>query len=184
MTAPSLTDGTAGGSRHLARIVLLVFVLTFMTSRMVTYLIMSRRMPDLYVHLGGTHIHHMNYGIFLLSGVGAYLLFATPSPRARTRAGVFYGLGLALTFDEFGMWLHLGGGYWQRASFDAIVVVAGLLGMAAFAPPLRTWRRSHVAAALVTCAWVVVFGLLLAESFRFAAAEQPRFERLDRTGPR
>ena len=34
-------------------------------------------MPDLYLFLGQTHIHHLNYGIFLLSGVGAYLLLKT-----------------------------------------------------------------------------------------------------------
>jgi hypothetical protein len=34
---------------------------------------------------------------------------------------------MALTFDEFGMWLHLGGSYWQRASIDASIVVAALL---------------------------------------------------------
>ena len=44
-----------------------------------------------------------------------------------------YAIGLALTFDEFGMWLHLGGSYWQRASFDAITVVGTLLGLAATA---------------------------------------------------
>ena len=36
-------------------------------------LIMARRMPNLYFFLRGTHVHHLNYGIFLLAGVGAYL---------------------------------------------------------------------------------------------------------------
>jgi hypothetical protein len=35
---------------------------------------------------------------------------------------------MALTFDEFGMWLHLGGSYWQRASFDAVVCYQVFLG--------------------------------------------------------
>lgn len=170
-------------ARHRARVVLLAFVLTFITSRVVTFLIMARRMPDLYLHLGGTHVHHLNYGIFLLSGVGAYLLFATISPKQQTIAGLVYGVGLALTFDEFGMWVHLGGAYWQRASFDAIVVMTSLLALAAFAPPLRRWRPRHVATAVLTLAAVAIFGLLLAESFRFAAREQPKFERLEQGGP-
>jgi len=41
-----------------------------------------------------------------------------------TLAALVYGVGLALTFDEFGMWVHLGGPYWQRASFDAVVLIA------------------------------------------------------------
>jgi hypothetical protein len=50
----------------LGRIVLFSFLLTFILARVVVFLIMSHRLPDLYLHLGGTHIHHLNYGIFLL----------------------------------------------------------------------------------------------------------------------
>lgn len=66
---------------HRARIVLVTFLLTFIAARVIVFLIMSRRIPDLYLHLGGTHVHHLNYGIFLLAGVGAYLLFRRPVGR-------------------------------------------------------------------------------------------------------
>lgn len=171
-------------ARRRARLIFLAFTLTFLGARIVTLLIMSRRMPDIYLHLGGTHVHHLNYGIFLLAGVGAYLLFVTPSDRGVVRASVCYGVGLALTFDEFGMWLHLGGGYWQRASFDAVVVLTALLALAAFAPPVRSWRPRHVATALVTVCAAVVFYLMLAESFRIASRVQPRLERLEQNAPR
>ena len=173
----------ASAARHRARLVLLSFLLTFITARVVTFLIMAHRIPDLYLHLGGTHIHHLNYGIVLLAAVGAYLLFA-PGERGRTIASLSYGIGLALTFDEFGMWLHLGGGYWQRASFDAIIVLAALLGLVGFAPPLRTWRPRHLTTAFVAVGAVLVFYLMLAESFRFAARVQPRLERLEQQAPR
>ena len=68
--------------RAIARFTLVPFVLTFIVSRVLVYLIMARTIPDLYMHLGGTHIHHLNYGIFLLSGVGAYLLFVPLSVRS------------------------------------------------------------------------------------------------------
>jgi hypothetical protein len=150
---------------------------------LVTFLIMAHRIPDLYLHLGGTHIHHLNYGIILLAAVGAYLLFAPISERGAALAAVGYGIGLALTFDEFGMWLHLGGGYWQRASFDAIIVLTALLGLISFAPPLRLWRPHHVATALVTVGAALIFYLMLAESFRFAARVQPRLERREQSAP-
>ena len=38
-----------------------------------------------------------------------------------TQTAALMMLAMALTFDEFGMWLHLGGSYWQRASFDAVI---------------------------------------------------------------
>jgi hypothetical protein len=111
-----------------ARLVFFTFLLTFIASRILVFLIMSRRVPDLYLHVGGTHVHHLNYGIFLLGGVGAYLLFAQPTGNRLGATAIAYGIGLGLTFDEFGMWIHLGGSYWQRASFDAVAVVIGILG--------------------------------------------------------
>ncbi|HTA65787.1 MAG TPA: hypothetical protein VK753_09795, partial [Xanthomonadaceae bacterium] len=136
---PSPSPASELHPRQLARLVLFVFLLTFILSRVLVFLIMARRMPDLYLHMGGTHVHHLNYGIFLLCGVGAWMLFSPPSGRRRTFCAVLYAIGLALTFDEFGMWVHLGGGYWQRASFDAVTVVAAILVLLAYAPRREDW---------------------------------------------
>src|SRR5215472_19046129 len=102
----------------LARRALFAFIVTFILARTLVVLIMSRQIPNFYLFLRGTHVHHLNYGIFLLAGVSTYLLFAQPSPRALRITALLYGVAMALTFDEFGMWLHLGGSYWQRASVD------------------------------------------------------------------
>src|SRR2546426_10129648 len=155
-------------TRPLARRVLLSLLLTFIAARVVSVLMMLHRMPDIYLHVRDTHIHHLNYGIFLLAGVGAYLLFS-PGPVAPA-AAVIYGIGLGLTFDEFGMWLHLNGDYWQRASFDAVIVLAAGLGLAGLAPPVAPLRPRLVAAALL-------FLLLVAGSFRLAARAEPRLQR-------
>src|SRR5213596_4113692 len=120
-------------TRPLARLVLLSLLLTFIAARVVSILMTLHRMPDIYLHVRDTHVHHLNYGIFLLAGVGAYLLF-DPRPAAPAAgAAVTYGIGLGLTFDEFGLWLHLGGDYWQRASYDAVIVLATVLALASFA---------------------------------------------------
>ncbi len=182
--AARVTGAGDAATRRVARVVFLSFVLTFIASRILVFLIMARRLPDLYLHVGGNHIHHLNYGIFLLSGIGAYQLFAVEPGAQRERIGLFYGIGLALTFDEFGMWLHLNGEYWQRASFDAVVVLGSVLGLAAFAPPLRRWRTWHRQTAAVVVVAIVMFALLLAQSFRFAAREAPRLQRLEQDGPR
>jgi len=65
-------------------------------------------------------VHHLNYGIFLLSGVGAYLLLGHAGSRGLQTSAIIYGVGLALTFDEFGLWLHLGG-RWCACPPDALV---------------------------------------------------------------
>jgi hypothetical protein len=154
-------------TRPLARLVLVSLLVTFVAARLVSILMMLHRMPDIHLHVRDTHVHHLNYGIFLLAGVGAYLLFS-PGPAAPA-AAVMYGIGLGLTFDEFGMWLHLNGDYWQRASFDAVIVIAAALALASFAPRPVRWSRRQVAIALL-------FALLLVGSVRLAARVAPRMQ--------
>jgi hypothetical protein len=153
---------------HVARLVLVAFLLTFMVMRIAVYLIMSRTIPDLYVHVGGTHVHHLNFGIVLLSIVGGWLLFAYPAGAWLHVAAILYGLAMALTFDEFGMWIHLGGSYWQRASWDAITVVGAGLSLIAFAPSLDRLRPHHLITAAVLLVVVIAFAALLVRSFRYA----------------
>ncbi|MGC3956609.1 MAG: hypothetical protein QM813_01130 [Verrucomicrobiota bacterium] len=168
----------------LARVILFTFLLTFIAARVLVFLIMSHRLPDLYLHVRGTHVHHLNYGIFLLSILGAYLLFKRPSGRALTVAGIVYGIGLALTFDEFGMWVRLGGPYWQRASLDAIAVLAAVLGLIAYAPTLQRFRPRHWGSAVIILAAVIIFALLLAESFQYARRViGPHLQELEATAP-
>jgi hypothetical protein len=163
------------------RQILTSFLFTFMVARIIVFLIASRRIPDIYLHLGGTHVHHLNYGIFLLSGVGAYLQLGQPLERGLQWATVIYGIGLALTFDEFGMWLHLGGSYWQRASFDAVVVIAASFGLIVVAPRLSRFRPHHwfTAGALILA--MLIFGITLADSFKYAHRMLFRIETLEQT---
>ena len=146
---------------RLARRVLFAFLVTFVTSRILVFLIMSGRIPNLFLFLQGTHVHHLNYGIFLLSIVAGYSIFARPDGRPAEVTALLYGLALALTFDEFGMWLHLGGSYWQRASVDAVMVVAAVIGLIAFAPSIRRFEMSHFWSFIVVTLFVVGFAYVL-----------------------
>jgi hypothetical protein len=171
------------GARPLARIVLASFLLTFIAARVLVFLIVSRRIPDLYLRLGGTHIHHLNYGIFVLSAVGAYLLFVAADERQLRRIAIIYGVGLALTFDEFGLWLHLGGSYWQRASFDAVVVIVALLGSVVVAPALRRFRPHHWVTAGLLAVASIVFGIMLVDSFQYASQLLIRVQVVEQSMP-
>jgi glucose dehydrogenase len=154
---------------HLARTALLTFVLTFMLSRILVFLIMCRTIPDFYLHIKGTHVHHLNYGIFLLSGIGAYLLFVKPAWKKRQIAAAIYGIAMALTFDEFGMWIHLGGSYWQRASWDAVVVISAIFGLVAFAPSIKRFRPHHWISAIILILMLIIFSSLFFLSFKYAS---------------
>jgi hypothetical protein len=167
-------------SDQLARRALFGFILTFIASRTVVFLIMAQRMPNLYFFMRGTHVHHLNYGIFLLAGVGAYLLFGMPDGRALRIAALLYGVAMALTFDEFGMWLHLGGSYWQRASVDAIIVVAAVLGLIGFARSIRSFESRHLMASIAILVAVVAFGVVLYDtSVQIGRLEGPRLRELE-----
>ena len=146
---------------RLARRALFAFALTFIISRAVVFLIMSHRIPNLFLFLQGTHIHHLNYGIFLLAFVGGYALFAHPDGGAAEVTALAYGFAMALTFDEFGMWLHLGGSYWQRASVDTVIVMAALIGLVAYAPSLKRLEARHFWGFLVLLLAVVSFALVV-----------------------
>jgi hypothetical protein len=168
------------GSDQLARRALFGFILTFIASRTVVLLIMAQRMPNLYLFMRGTHVHHLNYGIFLLAALGAYLLFGAPAGRALRIAALLYGVAMALTFDEFGMWLHLGGSYWQRASIDAITVVAAVLALIGFARSIRRFESRHLIASIAILVALIAFGAVLYDaSVRIGRLEGPRLRELE-----
>jgi hypothetical protein len=108
------------------------FVVTFLVTRLVTRMIRSGRGPFRDTSIGGVHIHHQVYGIFLLLGAGAAeLAYRPPGPWAEVIA-VLFGAGAALTLDEFALWLTLDDVYWGpegRRSVDAVLVAAVIGGL-------------------------------------------------------
>ncbi len=148
-------------AHQLARMSLFGFLMTFILARVFVFLIMAKAMPNLYFFMGGTHVHHLNYGIFMLSGVGGYSVFKRPTGRAAEITALLYGVAMGLTFDEFGMWLHLGGSYWQRASVDAVVVVSAFFALVAFATTLKRFETHHFWLFLALILAIIGFGVVL-----------------------
>jgi hypothetical protein len=170
---------------HLARLVFAGFVFTFVIARILVIFIMAGKLPpQLFFHVKGTHVHHLNYGIFLLSITGAVLLFARPAGRWLSLTAVVYSIGLGLTFDEFGMWLHLGGLYWQRASYDAVVTIAGLLGLIAYGSTIRKLRPRHVITGILLLIVLGAFAYVLHDSLKWANKRiGPMLYQLEEGGP-
>lgn len=107
--------------------ILLSFLITFILARLTVYSIVNDILPNLFFIVNGVHVHHLNYGIFLLAVSGYFALTLSQNQKWIKRIATIYGIGLGLTFDEFGMWLHLRDDYWMRQSYDAIVVVGVVL---------------------------------------------------------
>ena len=79
---------------------------------------------------GGTHIHHLVWGILLVITMGYLgLAFDFGDPWLEFVA-IAFGIGLGLTLDEFALWLNLEDVYWKdkgRESIDAVVITAALM---------------------------------------------------------
>jgi hypothetical protein len=114
------------------------FYFSFAAVRVLTHTIHAGHGPFRNIEMGGRHIHHMVWGIFLLLLVGySWLLqIGTGQGRGSRWCGrvmsFLYGLGAALTLDEFALWLNLRDVYWERegrASIDAVLLFGSLLAI-------------------------------------------------------
>jgi hypothetical protein len=59
---------------------------------------------------------------------------------------ILYGVGAALTLDEFALWLNLKDVYWSpegRSSIDAVVLFGALLAASAWGLPLLQSRAKR-----------------------------------------
>jgi hypothetical protein len=120
------------------------FLLTFIIVRIVTHAIRNGIGPFHDVSRGDLHIHHMVWGILLLLAVGyGWLLQIGTGLQGTSRiAGIalsiLYGLGAALTLDEFALWLNLRDVYWEREgreSIHAVMLFSGLLSVGIYGRP-------------------------------------------------
>ena len=116
----------------------LAFYISFACIRILTHSIRAGRGPFHNIETGGLHIHHLVWGILLLLAVGyCWLLQVGTDMRSKARwpgrlMACLYGIGAALTLDEFALWLNLRDVYWERqgrVSIDAIILFGTLLAI-------------------------------------------------------
>jgi hypothetical protein len=135
------------------------FLLTFGGVRLLVSLIVHNRGPFGWVMVRGHHIHHLVWGILILLLVGYGWLLDLG--RSHSPLSIFlsrlmaisYGVGAALTLDEFALWLDLEPDvYWSRQgrlSIDAVILFGGILCVGAWGAPFfralhRMWTRGGV----------------------------------------
>jgi hypothetical protein len=143
------------------------FLLTFGFIRTSTHMIRAQvKWWPGNVSVGGTHVHHLVWGILLLLINGYIAIALDPSSPWDKVVAVLFGVGTGLTLDEFALWLDLKDVYWEkegRKSIDAVIIAAGLSGLALIS--LRSWIdvTTDVADAIqAIVGGVGLFGVILA----------------------
>jgi CRP-like cAMP-binding protein len=119
------------------------FFVTFAAVRGIVRAIRSGRGPFRDVSTGGVHIHHLVWGILMLLIVsyGWLLQLGTgldPARRLMRSSAMLYGVGSALTLDEFALWLHLEDVYNSpegRKSVDAVILFGSILSAGVWGQP-------------------------------------------------
>src|SRR5262252_72865 len=94
----------------------------------------------------GVRVHHYVYGIFFLT-ISGYLALLFKGPRATAWIACLYGLGVGLTFDEFGFWINLNGGRGVRWHTGGLAVISILFFVSVAVPVIyKKLRRGTVVA--------------------------------------
>jgi hypothetical protein len=132
------------------------FLITFLGVRLLVSLVIHQHGPFEWVMVRGRHIHHLVWGILILLLVGYGWLLDLGRSHSPTSIflsrlmSVSYGVGAALTLDEFALWLNLEpDAYWSssgRLSIDAVILFGAILGMGAWGAPFfravqRMWMK-------------------------------------------
>jgi hypothetical protein len=121
------------------------FFLTFAGVRAVVFAVLHNVPPFHFIEHGGQHIHHLVFGIIILLAVGYGWLADIGTGEDDSSIllsrlmSILYGVGAALTLDEFALWLNLKDVYWSpegRSSIDAIILFGALLSASAWGVPL------------------------------------------------
>lgn len=126
------------------------FFVTFLGVRLLVAAITHHIGPFGWVEVGGRHIHHLVWGILILLAVGYAWLAEAGSGSTPTSIfvgrllAILYGVGAALTLDEFALWLNLANVYWSpqgRESIDAVILFGAALAVGTWGAPLFKTRR-------------------------------------------
>jgi hypothetical protein len=134
---PSYTDYVYEAGKEPLLLMLIAFLVTFLLTRAYTRIARVRGWGS--ANVGGVHMHHVVVGILLMIAAGVLVFGFDPGEVATEWLAILFGVGAALTLDEFAMVLHLEDVYWSaegRGSVDAVVtaIVVLLLGFVATAP--------------------------------------------------
>jgi hypothetical protein len=117
-------------SREPTALLLAAFLITFILTRAYTRIARVRGWGS--ASANGVHLHHLVVGIVFVLLSGFVEIAARPEGLWRDLIAIVFGVGGALTLDEFALWLYLRDVYWSEEghrSVDATVIGVLLAGL-------------------------------------------------------
>lgn len=118
-------------SKRLSQFLILIsFLITFAIVRIITHLQKLNILPNQPSDI--LHIHHLVPGIILLLISGYVGISFWSVHKLRVFMAILFGIGAALTIDEFALWFYLRDVYWAkqgRDSIDGIILVILLISI-------------------------------------------------------
>ena len=113
------------------------------------------------VSVGGTHVHHLVWGICAMMIFGYVGVVHQPDSPWREIVTVLFAIGMGLTLDEFALWVELEDVYWEkegRKSIDAMIIAGCIAG--AVLVGFSAWARLADSVASGVVAFVGAAGVL------------------------
>jgi hypothetical protein len=138
--------------RELMFLASLSFFVAFLAVRGIVTAIRNNVGPFHNVSAGGAHIHHLVWGIILLIVVGYLWLMQASIPIYEDRrwhrlTAILFGIGAALTLDEFALWLKLADVYFTsegQKSVQAVIIFGSLLSIGVWGGPFLRGLYHHL----------------------------------------
>ena len=84
------------------------------------------------VNVGGTHVHHLVWGICAMMIFGYIGVVHQPGSPWWEIVTAFFAIGMGLALDEFALWVELKDVYWEkdgRKSIDAMIIAGCMAGV-------------------------------------------------------
>jgi hypothetical protein len=136
-SVPGYEHYVYGPGREPLFFMLLAFLLTFAAVR--AYTRVGRHRGWASGSVGGVHVHHLVPGILACLVAGTAIIAFDPGDDSMLLLSSLFGVGAALTLDEFALILHLEDVYWTaegRSSIEAALMgfTFGVLCLVATAP--------------------------------------------------
>lgn len=110
----------------------LALIVTFAVTRTVTVRIRGGTTSLRNWNVGGIHVHHQVFGIVIMLITGSLQFAYAPTGAPADGLAAAFGIGAALTLDEFALWLRLDDVYWTeegRVSIDAFFIAVAVTGL-------------------------------------------------------